>query len=96
MKRSSWSRVGDLLGRWIRLLACLSGAPELVSAVGLHGIADQPVQKTPPDLDVQLQEILECVWREERMWSLERRIHVPVGKTRYQEGRCVARLERTR
>jgi hypothetical protein len=24
---------------------------------------------------VQLQEILECVWREEQMWSLERRIH---------------------
>lgn len=75
MRRSSWSRVGDLLGRWIHLLACLSGAPELVGAVGLHGIADQPVQKTPPDLDVQLQEILECVCREEQMWSLERRIH---------------------
>jgi hypothetical protein len=32
-------------------------------------------RRRPTDLDVQLQEILECVWREEQMWSLERRIH---------------------
>ena len=76
-RRLAWRRVSEHLDRWIRGLACLAGvASSEIDVVRCETslIGNLATSKTPPDLSAQLEEILVCVWREERMWRLENRI----------------------
>jgi hypothetical protein len=36
--------------------------------------SDSEAANEPADLDTQLEEILDCVWRQERIWRIQRRI----------------------
>lgn len=78
MKRSSWVRLAMLLDRWIHLMACLSGAV-VVDSEQTDSSACL-VRNAAPDLHTQLEEILDSVWREERMWRLESRIQGSLGQ----------------
>ena len=42
-------------------------------------ISDSETASAPPDLHTQLEEILDCVWRQERILRLERRIEASWG-----------------
>ena len=75
-RRLSWTRVADHLHRWIRDLASLAGVaePEIEGVRNdLSSIATVAASRTHPDLSAQLDEILNSVRREERMWQLENR-----------------------
>jgi hypothetical protein len=54
--------------------SCLSAAGSFVS-LGF----DSETANTPADLDAQFEEILDCVWRQERVWRLEQRIQASLG-----------------
>jgi len=75
-RRLSWRRVSEHVDRWIRSLACLAGVaePEIEGVRNdLSSIATVAASRTHPDLSAQLDEILNSVRREERMWQLENR-----------------------
>lgn len=75
-RRLSWRRVADHLGRWSRDLASLAGLvdPEIEEVRNdLSSIVTMAASRTHPDLSIQLEEILNSVRREERMWRLENR-----------------------
>lgn len=76
-KRTAWKRLGSLMYKWLCLLSCVS---EHISA-GPNSNADRassslrlPADPVQPDLQAQLEEILDCVRHEERIWRLENRI----------------------
>lgn len=65
------------LYKWLPLLSCLSG--------NLYFSANNYCDETPyvpnrlsdggpPDLQTQLEDLFDCVWRQERIWRLENRI----------------------
>ena len=58
-KHSILARVAELLERPLPLLACLSGVV----------VPDLQVTHVEPDLDSQLDEIFDCVRRQERRWG---------------------------
>jgi hypothetical protein len=68
-------RVIRLLEQCLPALACLSGAVVPVSAI----IADGPVSDaaTVPDLDAQMQEIVDFIVRQEQRWQPGRRTMGP-------------------
>jgi hypothetical protein len=75
-RRLSWRRVSEHLDRWIRSLACLAGVaePEIERVRDdLSSISAVAASRTHPDLSAQLDEILNSVRREERMWQLDNR-----------------------
>ncbi len=77
MTRRMWSRVAQLLDWWIRPLASLSGVVVCRSEAldhELSAVAKLAARDASPNLHKQLEEILESVWREERMWRIEDRV----------------------
>ena len=55
--------------RALCICSCLSAAGPLVRLR-----LDSETANAPSDLDSQFEEILDCVWRQERIWRLEQRI----------------------
>ena len=55
--------------RALRICSCLSAAGPFVSLR-----LDSETANAPSALDSQFEEILDCIWRQERIWRLERRI----------------------
>lgn len=75
--RSAWRRLGKLMSEWLCLLSCLSG--------NIYFGADVYGEETPslprrmsdprqPDLQTQLEDLFDCVWRQEKVWRMENRI----------------------
>lgn len=74
---SPWRRVAKLLYEWLCLLSCLSGYVYFSTDVGNADTPSHPrwaLASGPPDLQTQLEDLFDCVWRQERMWHLEDRI----------------------
>ena len=64
-----WKRIAALIYQWLSIFSCLSAAGPSMSLRCGSEIANAPV-----DLDTQLEEILDYVWRQERIWRLENRL----------------------
>jgi len=77
---SSWKRIAALIYHWLCICSCLSAAGPFVSLR-----SDSQNTNVPADLDTQLEEILDCVWREERIWRLENRIQASLGNLPRQQ-----------
>ncbi len=77
MKRSTIKLVAKLLDRCLPLMACLSGVVVVDHGYLRAGTASAgmpPYDGVPPDLDSQLDEILDTIMREEQKWRLDSRI----------------------
>ncbi|MGH7867135.1 MAG: hypothetical protein ACREP9_05725 [Candidatus Dormibacteraceae bacterium] len=61
------SRVSKLLEQWLPLLACLSGVLVPISYPMDSGSA--PTAEAVPNLDQQLQQVLDCVAQQEHLWQ---------------------------
>lgn len=75
--RSPWQRLAKVMHQWLCLLSCLSG--------NVYFGADIYEEQAPslrrrmsdpraPDLQTQLEDLFDCVWRQEKSWRLENRI----------------------
>lgn len=75
-ERLSWRLVAVHLERWMHGLARLAGVVE-PDIEGVHNdlgsIGKMAAGRSHPDLSTQLEEILNSIRREERMWQLEKR-----------------------
>jgi hypothetical protein len=74
VRRWLWRRIAAIRYDWLCIFSCLSALGPFVSLR-----SDSETANTPADLDTQLEEILDCVWRQERIWRLERRIQASLG-----------------
>ena len=63
------TRTAALIYHWLCIFSCLSAAGPCISLRSDSEIANAPV-----DLDTQLEEILDYVCRQERIWRLENRL----------------------
>ena len=70
----SWNRIAALIYHWLCICSCLSAAGPFVS---LRSDSESPTAHA--DLDTQLEDILDCVWREERIWRVENRVQASLG-----------------
>lgn len=74
---SAWRRFWELMSEGLRILSRLS----LDTYPGLEGIRNETsprpgrmIRHAQSDLQTQLEDLLDCVWRQEKMWRLEDRI----------------------
>lgn len=68
-RRRLWRRMAAFMCQTLRGWSCLSAVGPFVSSR-----LDRETADAPPDLDSQLEEILDCIRRQEQIWRLERRI----------------------
>lgn len=76
-KHSGWRRFLQLMSEGLCLLSCLS--PDIYP--GLEAFRNETpsrsartTRRAQSDLQTQLEDLLDCVWRQEKMWRLEDRI----------------------
>lgn len=72
--RLLWRRIAAFILHALCSWSCLSAAGPFVSLT-----LDSETANAPADLDSQFEEILNCVWRQERIWRLEQRIQASLG-----------------
>lgn len=76
-KRSPWRRLAKLMHEWLCLLSCLSGnisfSPDVYDEE-TPSLRRRLIGRGQPDLQTQLEDLFDCVWRQEKMWRLENRI----------------------